>query len=506
MDNARSISRVASDASPTLRDIAAVLFRQKRVLLITFVTTFLMVFLYGVFWPPYQTRMKILLRHSRLDPEIAAVPSQPEFVRQAVTEEEVNSETELLQNDDLLHDVIERTGLVTEGRSWVWQLLGDNREQQLERATRRVRKRLSIDPAHKAAVISVSYASSDRQQGAKVLSALANAYLERHHEVHRPSGALDFFEQQVDQSRRTLEAAELQLIDFNRNENVVAAVQQRDFELRKVSEIDADLGQTDVAMAQISQRSQSLQSKLNSIPERALTQVRNWDNPELLEKLKSRLLELELKRTELLTQYEPSYRLVQQVEAEIDETKQTIATEAQIPLRDQTSDLEPNHQWARSELIKAEIEASALDARRTAENALLASCLARARRFGNRAIEQDRLLNSLKAAEEQYLLYVNKREEARIGDALDRGGILNATVAEKPTIPALPNVSPMSFGLLGLIMAAVCGVGTAVGTDYFSPAFRTPQEIKLCLQAPVIAWLPPSAVMHDKDLLRGRRR
>jgi uncharacterized protein involved in exopolysaccharide biosynthesis len=506
MEKIKPISRIAQESPPTLRDIAAVLFRQKQVLLITVVTTFLAVFLYGIFCPPYQSHMKILLRHSRQDPEIGAVPSEPEFVRQAVTEEEVNSEAELLQDDDLVRTVTERTGLLSEGRSWFWHLLGDSPERQLERATRRIRKRLTVEPAHKAALISVSYDSSDGQQSAKLLNALASAYLERHELVNRPSGTGDFFEQQVDRSRRALEAAELQLMNFNRDEDVVAAAQQRDFELRKLSEVEEDQGQTEVAMAQTLQRTKNLREKLNSLPERTLTQIRNSDNPELLEKLKSRLLELELKRTELLIQYEPSYRLVQQVDDQIAEAKQTIASEAQIPLRDQTSDLDPNHEWAKSELIKAEVEGSALDAHFRADIALLGRYRARAQQFERRSVQQDHLLSNLKEAEEKYLLYVNKREEARIGDELDRGGILNATLAEAPTVPALPKISPVGFGALGLVLAAVIGIGTAFGADYFSPVFRSPVEIKLYLHTPVLAWLPPNDARKNENAIRGRLR
>jgi|SRR5579862_412379 len=505
MQRLQPVSTIARETSPTLRDIAAVLFRQKRILLFTFVAAFLAVFLYGVLCPPYQSQMKILLRHTRLDPEVGAVASTPEFVRQAVTEEEVNSEAQFLEDDDLLRAVIERAGLLSEGHSWFWQLLGDNRERQLDRATRRIRKRLTVEPTHKAALISVSYDSSDAQRGANVLKALASAYLERRPKVNRASGSFEFFDQQVDQSRRAFETAELQLSDFNRDEDVVSAAQQRDFELQKLSEVERDLGQTEVAMAQSSQRAQTLREKLNSMPERTLTEIRNWDNPELLGKLKSRLLELELKRTELLTQYEPSYRLVQQVDDEIAATKQTIASEVQVPLRDQTSNLDLNHEWAKSELIKAEVESSALGAHLTAERELLGSYRIRAMQLGNRAVEQEHLISALKAAEDKYLLYVNKREEARIGDELDRGGILNAAIAEAPTVPALPKLSPVGFGLLGLVSAVVLGVGTAFGTDYLSPTFRTPDEIDLYLHAPVLAWLPPGDAMKNESGIQGER-
>ncbi|HXY13998.1 MAG TPA: hypothetical protein VEI26_05820 [Terriglobales bacterium] len=485
-----------------MRDLAAVLFRQKRLVLITFLTTALTVFLYGVIWPPYESEMKILLRHSRLDPEVAAIPSQAEFERQPVTEEEVNSEAQLLQDDEILRRVVENADLISEGRSWFWTLLGDSRERQTDRAVRRIGKRLKVEPVHKAAVIDVSYDSSDRERGEKVLRTLATAYLEDHHQVHRPSGTFSFFEQQVEQSRRSLEAGELQLIDFTRDQGVVAATQQRDFELQKLSAAEADAGQTRVAIAQISQRIETLQSKLSSLPERTLTQIRNADNPQLLEKLKSRLLELELKRTELLTQYEPSYRLVKEVDQEIAEAKEAIAAEAQAPIRDQTSDLEPNHEWARSELIKAQVESSALGAHLKAESWLLATYRDRAHQLEKHAIEQDRLVNELQAAEQKYLLYVNKREEARIGDALDQGGILNVVIAEQPRVPALPKLSALSFAVIGLTLGVAFGTGLAFMADSLSPAFRTPDEVRLCLQTPVLAWLPPKGIANTESAQR----
>jgi uncharacterized protein involved in exopolysaccharide biosynthesis len=96
----------------------------------------------------------------------------------------------------------------------------------------------------------------------------------------------------------------------------------------------------------------------------------------------------------------------------------------------------------------------------------------------------------LKATEEKYLLYLNKREEARIGDALDQGGILNVTIAEQATVPALPELSGLGFGLAGLVGAGTLSVTLAFVNDYLNPAFRTPDEIIAYLGSPVLASLP----------------
>jgi uncharacterized protein involved in exopolysaccharide biosynthesis len=491
--------------SPTMRDLMAVIFRQRKVVLLTFLGTFLAIVAYGFLAPSYQSDMKVILRRGRVDPVVTPTPSRGEFERLAVTEEEVNSEAELLRDNEILRTVVQTTGLISEGRSWFWNLAGDNDDRRLARAVRRVSKRLTVEPVRKAALIGVSYKSSDPEQAASVLRSLANAYLERHHQVHRPSGEFNFFDQQVMQSHRNLEASELQFMEFMQDRGVVSAAQERDMALQKLSDADAEDRRFQVAMVENGERIRTLQSKLKALPERAMTQVRNSDNPQLMERMKGRLLELQLKRTELLTEYEPTFRLVQEVDQEIAQAKAAIATEEQAPIRDETTDLDPNHEWVNSELLKAQVEQRTLAAHNQAGNTVLAHYRDLAHTLGNRAIEQERLSQDLKSAEDKYLLYVNKREEARIGDALDQGGILDVAIAEQPTVPVLPKTSALSFVLIGLVVAGALSVGQAFVTDYLTPTFRNPDEIVALLGTPVLASLPRGNVLDMKLRAGGEK-
>src|SRR5207244_12673681 len=119
---------------------------------------------------------------------------------------------------------------------------------------------------------------------------------------------MNFFEQQVLESRQKLEDAELRRIDFRHNQGVVSAALERDIALQKLSEADATARQARIAIAETVQRIRMLESDLHSLPERTTTVMRNADNPQLLEKMKSKLLELEVKRNEVRTKYEPTYR------------------------------------------------------------------------------------------------------------------------------------------------------------------------------------------------------
>jgi uncharacterized protein involved in exopolysaccharide biosynthesis len=478
----------------SMRDVLLVVFRQRRLLLISFAITFLAVILYGLLTPSYQAQMKVLVRRGRIDPVVTSTPTQPPLFREEVTEEELNSEVELLRDEQILHQVVKASGVSAERRLWFWESAKDNQEVQLARAVGQMANRLKVVPLRKTALIAVTYASSDPARAAHVLNTLASAYLERHQQVRRPSGEFNFFEQQVSQSRRGLDEAASRLIQFTRDQNVVSAGLERDMSLQKLSEADANNRQTHVAISETIKRIAALESTLHSLPERTTTQLRSSDNPQLLEKMKSKLLELELKRTELLTKFEPSFRLVQEVDRQIADTKDSLSAELVAPVREETTEQDPNHEWAKAELLKSQIELSALEARARGMNKILIDYRDSAHRLGDHAVEQDELTRNLKAAEEKYLLYVNKREEARIADALDQGGILNVTIAEQPRVPVLRARSEWSLGLLGILFAGPMSFGLIFAADYLDPAFRTPEEVVAYLETPVLASLPRKTI------------
>ena len=110
-----------------------------------------------------------------------------------------------------------------------------------------------------------------------------------------------------------------------------------------------------------------------------------------------------------------------------------------------------------------------------------------ARQLGEDAITQDDLLSTEKAAQESYLLYVKKQEEARMDDALDERGIVNVAIAERPVAPALPVWSAWTVLAIGLVAAGAAGTGAAFAADYVDPAFRTPDDVLVYLNAPVLA-------------------
>jgi uncharacterized protein involved in exopolysaccharide biosynthesis len=482
-----AVDRYTKQSLPTPRDIIAVLFRQRWPMLAAFALVVIAVAVSGVWIPKYEAQMKIMALRQRSDAMVTSSANAPsQYSNDQVSEEDLNSEVELLNSDDLLRKVVLATGLDRQSGS----SSGSGSAVSVAKAVRQLGRDLKIEPVRKTNVISVSYDARDPKMAEEVLKALSAAYMEKHLELHRSSGEFKFFDQQTDQYKQGLNQAQEKLTDFTKGTGVVSAELERDSALHQADDFDSTARQAQTTMLETEQRVHALQAELQTIKPRMTTVVRNSDNPQLLEQLKSTLLNLQLKRTELLTKYEPTYRLVQEVDQQIADANSAISAEVSKPIRDESSDQNPDYQWVQAELTRAQADLSGLKARATAAAAIAAKYHAQAQSLDQSMVTQQNLLQDAKTQEDNYLLYEHKREEARISNALDQGGILNVALAEPPVVPALPKRSPLSVALLTLLLAGTFSLSTAFVLDFMDPTFRTPDELAGYLGAPVLAALP----------------
>jgi uncharacterized protein involved in exopolysaccharide biosynthesis len=497
----RQIATPAKD-SLRLRDFVAIVFRRRRLVALCFWTILLGAVIAAILQPDrYASEMKILVKRERADPMVTSEPSAVQQIASGVTEEELNSEVELLRTRDLLEKVVRARNLQDQHYpSWskVFAIFGANgkakrssgEEARVQRAVTLLQKNLSIEVMRKTNLIQVGYESSDAITSAQVLNTLADLYLQKHLDVHRPSGAFDFFHQEAERYRKGLAEAQAKLVEFNRRKNVISSQLEKEAALQKFTEFQSAFRKTEGSVAETEQRISELQEQLPSIPPRMITQVRKMDDAALLSQLRASLVALELKHTELLQKFEPNYRPVQELEAQIDQTRAALSEAEKVQVHEETTDQDPAHLIVREEIAKAQAELAGLRALQeaTAESAQIYRHNARS--LESKEIVQNDLLRTVKADEERYLLYLNKEEEARISEALDRRRIINVAVAEAATVLPLPsNHRPLTL-LVGLLLAIVLSFGVAWTSEYLDPTFRTPDEVKAFLNVTVLAALP----------------
>jgi uncharacterized protein involved in exopolysaccharide biosynthesis len=474
-----------------IRDFLAIGFRQRRLIINTFLGIFSIAIVIAFLLPrKYESQMKILVRHERVESVVSPEREAPVQWRTEVSEEELQSEAELIRSRDLLGKVVAACDLQTLGGGSFWSKQGDSDDQKIARAVLKLEKNLTVQPIKLTNLISVSYQAKDPQLAAKVLNTLAGLYLEKHLAMHRAPGQFEFFHQQADEYRKALANAEEKLTSFSREQGVVNPALEKEMSVRKLAEFEAEAKGARATVAESRQRIATLEAQLATLPNRQTTQVRTSDNPQLMQNMKSRLLELELKRTELLAKFEPSYRPVQEVEEQITQTRAAIAAAEKAPLRDETTDRDPTYEALRSELAKSKTELAATQARTAATSSLIRTYRTESQQLDRKEFLHQDMLRAAKSDEENYMLYLRKAEEARISDALDRQRFSNVVVAEPATVPFTSQARWLLVVALGGLFASLVSVILAFVADRWDPSFRTPEEVESFLGSPVVAAFP----------------
>jgi uncharacterized protein involved in exopolysaccharide biosynthesis len=369
--------------------------------------------------------------------------------------------------------------------------LAPDKDQRIFKAVLALEKDLHVIPMNNSNLIKVTYEARSPQTAEQVLTELGNLYLLKHATIHHPQGTSEFFQQQADQYKNDLADAQSRLVKMNQQTRIVSADFEKQVTLQKLSDFDVSLQQTRAAVAETKQRVRALQEKETSIPSRVTTQIRTADNPQLMANLKTTLLNLEIKRTELLEAYEPSYPLVQEVEKQITQAVAAIADAKAGAVHEETTDQNPTHEWVRTEMAKAEADLVGLKARSSALSGAVRTLQDRALKLDQQSVVQQELLRTAKADEDSYLLFRKKREEARIADALDQSKIVNVAVAEAAAVPLVPTGLPLEMKLiLAVVIAALVSLGAGFAGEYLDPSFRTVSEVKEYLDIPLLATLP----------------
>ena len=455
----------------SLRDLAAPLFRRRRVLIIAFLLIFAAGALLGhMRLHNYESHMAILVSRERLDPLVTTeatnqmVPMTP-----ALTDEEVNSEAELLKSRDVLEKVVLASGLEKQhGKSFL-DLFRPKQDEtdRVARAVRTLASKIKVETPPKTNLIEVTYSSTDPTLAYGVLNSLGNLYMEKHAAVHRPPGSYQFFAQEAQRYKAALEDSEARLRAFGQTQQVADPDGERtDLALQLTASV-GQLHTTEQAIAADQQRVRSDQEQMKVTPQRSATKQDTDSANLLLQNLGSSLLAAETKRTQLLLKYDPAYPLVEEADQEVAEAKAAIAEAEKTPYVDEETDRDPTFELLREDLAKSESDLAAQQASLGANRHSIDSIQSQMIKLGSQSLQQADLEREAKADEQNYLLYLSKREQERTSDALDRTRIENVAIAVPPAIPALPAHGPIYILLIAFGMAAIFSLTATYAIDYF---------------------------------------
>jgi uncharacterized protein involved in exopolysaccharide biosynthesis len=491
-DEKMQTSTSSSDVS--LRELVTPLIRRRGALAIGFVSILVIMLGWAALTgPSYSAHTAFLVDRERADPLVTTESTaQMAVISAPITEEEVNSEVELLKSRDLLEKVVIANGLDKSHGFSLGDLLHPNQspEDRVARAVKALAMKLKVENVTKTNVIDVKYSSADPQLAYGVLKSLGDFYTQKHMAVHRPAGSYEFFAGETERYRKALEAAEGDLRNLGQSTGVAAPDAQRNNLALQVANSIGRLHTAEEAIAADEERIRNDQEQMGTTPKRSSTVQTSTAADKLLTELNATLLAQQNKRTALALKYDPSYPLVKEADEELAQAKQALERAEKTRYLTESTDLDPTYELLREDLAKAKADHAAQAATLAATKHSIESMQGQMVELDQESLTQQDLLREVKADENNYLLYLGKREQERTSDALDTTRIANVAIAVPPAIPVLPVFSWPLILAISFGTALVLSVGMAYAVDYLDPSFHSSNQVVETLGIPVVVVLP----------------
>lgn len=457
---ARNQMRRSSDRGFNLATVLALLERRKWV--VAGVFTLLMAPLAGYVLtrpPKYEAELKLILKHQ--GPATGSSSA-------GVSEAEAAAELELLKSRELYEQTVRQAGLLGSKPAT---------PKDTALAVQKLETSLKVGQVGKTNILSIRYASPNPDLAAAVPNTLAELYLRRHVEVHGNTETAKFFTEQTALFQERLESAQKALAEFRRTGDVSLLQDQKQAYLRRATDLEAAIQEATSGLRDAEQRLAILERQRDQQPASVETGSRVARNSATSEKLKSLLIDLTNKRTELLSKYDPQYRLVKEVDKQIADTRAALERESVPQVVDQTQAPNPLRQSLEAEVLRIQSQMAGLRARRDTLTRDLAEYRTRQSRLEAATASNNDLERNVKIAEENFLLYQRKLEEARLADALDRQRLLSVAILEKAAVPVLAASEHKTYLLLfGFFATLFLALSSAFVWDYLErnlPSRRT---------------------------------
>ena len=482
--NPTSLTR-ENDVRLSLRDMVAPLFRCKRVLVLTFLCAFVVAALAGLRLQKYDSHLSIVIGREEPIPGDAT-----ESMRQtdAATNQEVDVEARMLKSRELLQRVVLANGLENGEGSRLLNFLRPERTRadRVASAVETLSRQLRVHIRSKTNRFDVTYSSLDPALAYGVLNSLRNFYLEKN-PTYSISDSYPVAPREVSGYKAALDDAEAGLSQFRRTQAL------SDGKTRSATQLTAAASQSraiEQAIAADERRIQSDQEKIKVTQQSSAPRLDTEADDPLLQNLGTRLRAAETKRAQFLLKYAPNYPLVRDADHEVAEAKAAIAAAQKGLNSSQAADRDRGLALLREKLAHDQADAASQRASLAAIGRGGGNVEAQIVKPSGRVFDEAEVEREAKADEQNYLLYLSKRERERTAGALDRHRTVTVTIAAPPTLPASPAQRRGVIVLIALALATFVSLPAAIIVDCLDKGFHSADEVIGILGITVVLAVP----------------
>jgi uncharacterized protein involved in exopolysaccharide biosynthesis len=447
----------------------------------------------------YESDMSLIVENARKPQVLSAEPTVgAQALVNQVTEEQVYSQVEILGSTDVLDEVVDPG----------WRdvpLAAHPAAVQLEHESKvnRLRNHLTIAPVRKSHVIDVSYRAKDPLEASQTLQRVLDVFLAREKTVSEPPGAAKFFDSEADRYKREWASAQQQLADFQQAHHLVSI---SDTETQLQQAIADALVLQRAAEAETDEVSHRLHADLtarDAIPMRQKTDERVLPASGSVDQVNTLLAQLNLRRAQLLTEYLPSDRIVQQVDSQIEQAQKELASSKAMQSVQVSTNINPSWQTVDQAVIEDGSHLRAVKARRNAIAAQVASLQQQLKTVEGETLAFNSLQAKVNQLNANYQLYIQKRDAAQISEAMNQEGLINIGIAQSPTFSLTPvRPRPLIDSVLGVFTSLFLACFAVFLADSNRQTIASPAELQGITPYPLLATV---ALGHEAGQIEAVR-
>ncbi len=355
-----------------------------------------------------------------------------------------------------------------------------------------LRGKLQAAPITRTNVIVVAYTSQDPIWAAQFINDLLKHHVARIAELNEKASASSFFQEQSSLLAVRWQETREALSAFQREQGASLLAGDETYLRSVLSRFEADLAETETHRLELSAMSQFLADEIRLLPEMITSESTITEN-EAVGYLGSRILELEIERSELLSRYRPTSVRIQAIDEQIEQARSLLETKQTETLSQYVTEENPIRRDLQMQLLEIETKLRGAAAKQTALKDQIADYRERLHLLERLGTELDRLKGDVENAKLAYQNYSKKQEEARLSTSLDRSGIVNVSILDPAEVPRRPVPKKTKFMLLlGGAVGFALGFVLAFVRDWLDPSLKGSAQAYRLSGIPIIAEIPSS--------------
>jgi uncharacterized protein involved in exopolysaccharide biosynthesis len=195
--------------------------------------------------------------------------------------------------------------------------------------------------------------------------------------------------------------------------------------------------------------------------------------------IKERITTLQGRRAELSTRYAEDSQVLRNLSDEIAALQQILDTESLTLVASETSEANPLRQNFIQSIEQFDVKIAGVQASVVELSSIADRVASQLQKLDAGEAELHIVERELKIAEENYVAFTRRGEEALIDEALDQSRITNISVLRSPSSSIEPVYPPKLLVMgLSLPLGLVLGIGFVLISEYFGDRISTSRDVE----------------------------